>query len=248
MNEKKNIRLILAYDGSRYHGWQRQKGMPTIQEEVETCIHKIINEPVKLIASGRTDAGVHALYQVCHFMTLSNIAPESLKRGLNALLPDEIFIKEAEYCPLNFHSRYNTKSKTYEYRILNRMEPDVFRRSYVWHIRRPLDLHEMKRCCFILLGKHDFSSFRSTGSGNLNPVREMMRSEIHGPAEDILNFVFEANGFLRHMVRNIVGTIVEVGRGRIGSQEFMKIFESRDRRMAGMKAPSQGLFLTMVRY
>jgi len=248
MGEKKNIRLMLEYDGSLYHGWQQQKGESTIQGVMEDRIQMMIKGPVKLIASGRTDAGVHALNQVCHFITRSGIDPESFRRGLNSLLPDDILIKRAEYAPLDFHSRYHTKSKTYEYRILNQEEPNTFLRNYTWHIRVKLELIEMERCLSLLKGKHDFTSFRSSGSGNMNPVREMMRAEIHGPEEGIIRLVFEADGFLRHMVRNIVGTVFEVGRGRISFDQFVEIFQSKDRRMAGIKAPPQGLFLKEVRY
>ena len=246
--EKKNIRLIVGYDGSRYHGWQRQKGVPTIQEILEDRIQVMTKEPVRLIASGRTDAGVHAFNQVCNFITKSNIDPDSIHRGLNSLLPDDIFIGQAEYVPLDFHSRYNAKSKTYEYRILNRRQPDLFLRFYIWHIREKLDHEGMSKCIALLIGKHDFSSFRSTGSRNKNPVREMMRAELHGPETGVIHFVFEADGFLRHMVRNIVGTIVDAGRGRIGLDEFMDVFRARDRQMAGIKAPPQGLFLKGVKY
>jgi len=248
MEKRKNIRLILEYDGSRYHGWQRQIGVPTLQEIIEERIHMMIREPVKLIASGRTDAGVHALNQVCNFITETKIDPISIERGLNGLLPDDILIKQAEYVPLDFHSMYSARSKTYEYRILNRKEPDVFLRFYTWHIIRDLDLGEMRKCVSFLCGKHDFSSFRSSGSGNINPGREMIRAELHGPDKGVLRFVFESDGFLRHMVRNIVGTVVEVGQGKMGFNEFVEIFQSKDRRKAGIKAPPQGLFLTKVQY
>ncbi len=248
MREKKNVRLDLKYDGRRYHGWQRQKNVPTIQGIVENRIEMMTGESVKLISSGRTDAGVHALGQVCHFITKTGIDPKSIQRGINSLLPDDILISHAEYAPLDFHSRYSAKSKTYEYRVLNRKEPDVFLRFYTWHIDRELDLVKMKKCMAQLGGKHDFSSFRSSGSGNKNPVREMIRAELHGPHEDVLHFVFEADGFLRHMVRNIVGTVAEVGQGKMGFKEFMEVFQSGDRRRAGIKAPPQGLFLKAVRY
>jgi tRNA pseudouridine38-40 synthase len=248
MDEKKNIRLILEYDGSRYHGWQRQADGPTIQGIIEEKIQLMTREPVRLIASGRTDAGVHALNQVCNFITKTKIDPNALQRGLNALLPDDILIKKAEYVPLDFHAMYSAKSKTYEYRILNRKEPDVFIRSYAWHIKRGLGIEGMHKCVSSLCGKHDFSSFRSTGSGNRNPVREMMRAELQGPDQGLLRFVFEADGFLRHMVRNIVGTVVEVGQGKMGFDEFGEIFQSKDRRRAGLKAPPQGLFLIEVQY
>jgi len=248
MVEKKNIKLILAYDGSLYHGWQRQIGAPTLQGIIEEKLHIITRESVTLIASGRTDAGVHALHQVCNFTTKTKIAPSELKRGLNALLPDDILIKHVEYVPLDFHAMYNTRSKTYEYRILNQREPDIFLRSYTWHLERDLDLEEMRRCISSLRGRHDFSCFRSSGSGNTNPIREMMRAELHGPDEWLVRFVFEADGFLRHMVRNIVGTVVEVGQGKRGFDEFWEIFQARDRCKAGTKAPPQGLFLTKVDY
>jgi tRNA pseudouridine38-40 synthase len=248
MADKKNIRLILEYDGSRYHGWQRQLGASTIQGIMEDKLQIMTSEPARLIASGRTDAGVHALNQVCNFVSETKIEPSSLKRGLNALLPDDILIKRAEYVPLDFHAMYSARSKTYEYRILNRKEPDIFLRSYVWHLEKDLDVDTMLQCVSSLRGKNDFSSFRSSGSGNKNPVREMMRAELRGPAQGLLRFVFEADGFLRHMVRNIVGSVVAAGLGKMGFDQFWEMFQSNDRRKAGVKAPPQGLFLVNVEY
>jgi tRNA pseudouridine38-40 synthase len=248
MDEKKNMRLLLEYDGSRYHGWQRQVDGPTIQGIVEENLQIMTRERVSLIASGRTDAGVHALNQVCNFITKTRIDPNALQRGLNALLPDDILIKKAEHVPLDFHAMYSAKGKTYEYRILNRKEPDVFLRSYAWHLAKDLDIEAMHKCISTLCGKHDFSSFRSSGSGNRNSVREMTRAELHGPDQGLLRLVFEADGFLRHMVRNIVGTLVQVGHGKMGFDEFSAIFQSKDRRKAGVKAPPQGLFLMEVQY
>ena len=245
---ERNIKLVLEYDGTRYHGWQRQTGARTIQGLIEEKILIMTKEPVKLIASGRTDAGVHAFNHVCNFITLTRIDPLSFKRGLNALLPDDVFVKQAEDVPIDFHAMYSAESKTYEYRILNQEDPDVFLRLYAWHIPQALELTEMRTCISSLRGEHDFSSFKSTGSGNLNPVRKMMRAEMDEPDNGLVRFVFEANGFLRHMVRNIVGTVVEVGQRKLGVNEFMKIFQARDRREAGVKAPPQGLFLTDVRY
>jgi len=244
----RNIKLVVAYDGTRYHGWQRQRNEITIQEVLEKQIEMMTGEPVKLIASGRTDAGVHALNQVCNFITRSTIPLASIKKGLNSLLPDDIFVKEAEYAPIQFHSRYSAKSKTYEYRILNRRQPDLFLRFYTWHIPLELDLAQMQACLPMLVGRHDFSSFRSSGSGKTDPVRHMMRAELHQAEEGILKFIFVADGFLRHMVRNIVGTLMYVGLGKIGADGFLKILHGRDRRLAGIKAPPQGLFLTMVHY
>jgi len=245
---EKNINLILSYDGSHYHGWQRQSNGVSIQSIIEDNIETMLGDPVKLIASGRTDAGVHAINQVCNFITRSDIGPDAIKRGLNSLLPDDILVKNAEYVPLEFHARYNARNKTYEYRILNREYPDVFLRHYLWHVRTPLDTKAMAKCLSILKGRHDFSSFKSSGSGNNNPVRSISRAELHGPEDDLLRFIIEADGFLRHMVRNIVGTVVEVGLGKINADRFKEVLEAKDRQLAGIKAPPQGLFLVKVSY
>lgn len=240
--------MVVAYDGRHYHGWQRQKGAATVQGVLEEGIRRITGQPVKLIASGRTDAGVHALHQVCHFTTHSSLDPESIRRGLNAVTPVDIFIQETADAPPGFHARYSAVSKTYEYRVLNREHPDLFLRFYTWHIPLKLDLAKMQACLPMLLGRHDFSSFRSSGSGETDPVRHMLRAELQETEEGILRFIFEANGFLRHMVRNVVGTLTDVGLGKIEPAGFLEIFHGRDRRLAGIKAPPQGLFLTMVKY
>ena len=176
-----------------------------------------------------------------------SIPPDSLRKGLNALLPDDIFVKDAQIAPLDFHSRYDCKSKLYEYRILNRETPDIFRRKYVWHIRCPLDIDGVRHCMGSLRGTRDFSCFKSTGSGNTNPVRTVILAEFEG-AQGNLFFRIKADGFLRHMVRNIVGTLVDVGWGKITPARFKEILDSRDRQMAGIKAPPQGLFLMEVNY
>ena len=243
-----NIRLTVAYDGSRYHGWQRQKNSTTVQGNIEDRIRLMIGEHPRLIASGRTDAGVHAHRQVCNFVTRSKIRPPAIRKGLNSLLEDDIFIIEAAYVPMKFHARYSAVSKTYEYLILNREDPDIFRRNYLWHVRPPLDSKLMAGALSLLEGTHDFSSFRSSGSDNHNPVRTVTRAELHNPADGLLRIIIEADGFLRHMVRNIVGTLAGVGRGKITPRRFEEIFGSKDRRLAGVKAPPQGLFLVEVRY
>lgn len=245
----KNIKLVLQYDGKNYHGWQRQKNDITIQGLLEDNIEKMTGKPVILYASGRTDSGVHALYQVCNFKSETKIDPESIRNGLNSLLPDDIYIKEAEYVDPEFHSRYSAKRKSYEYRVWNMKERNIFLRDYTWHIEHDLDLKEMENCLSMLVGKKDFSSFKSSGSGNINPVREMYKADlIHHNEEGIVCFFFEAEGFLRHMVRNIVGTVTDAGLGRITSDDFEEIIKSMDRKKAGIKAPPQGLFLTMVNY
>jgi tRNA pseudouridine38-40 synthase len=248
MDNKKNIKLVLEYDGTAYHGWQRQKNSITIQEVLEENLKLILSEPITLMGSGRTDAGVHALHQVCNFTTSSNLSPDTLRRGLNSLLGGDISISRAEYVPPEFHSRYSVRSKIYEYRIWNKREKDVFLRRYSWQVRESLNLGKMKECLELLIGRHDFSAFKSTGSRNRDPVREMLRADLFINGGGLITIVFEADGFLRHMVRNIVGTVVEAGRGKTSVDEFKEIFFSLDRTKAGVKAPPQGLFLTMVNY
>lgn len=249
MSEQKNIKMILQYDGTNYHGWQRQKSDVTVQSLIEEKLQIMTGKPVTLFASGRTDAGVHALHQVCNFISDTKIDPESIRRGLNSLLPHDVFILKSEYAGLDFHSRYSARSKSYEYRILNRKEKDVFLRNYAWQMGYKLDLPEIRECLALLVGRHDFSSFKSSGSSNVCPVREMFRAEVSDPDDHgIIRFFFEAEGFLRHMVRNIVGTLVDAGTGKISFSDFQEILRSRDRKKAGIKAPPQGLFLTMVDY
>jgi tRNA pseudouridine38-40 synthase len=246
--DQKNIRLIMAYDGTRYHGWQRQKNAMSLQELIEEKLQVMTGASHNLIASGRTDAGVHALNQVCNFLTRSTIPPLSLQRGLNSLLPDDIFIKDTGYVPIHFHSRHSAKSKIYEYRILNSETPDLFQRRFQWQIRPPLNVDVMRVCLSHLSGSHDFSSFRSSGSNNIDPVRSVLNAEIHGTENGRLRIVIEADGFLRHMVRNIVGTVVEAGLGKISPRRFREIVSLKDRQAAGVKAPPQGLFLVEVKY
>ena len=241
--------MVLQYDGTRYHGWQWQKNASTIQAVVEEKIQDLTKEQVRVIASGRTDTGVHALHQVCHFLSHSDMDPESIRKGLNSLLPEDILVRHVEQAPSDFHARYSVKSKAYEYRILNREQPDLFLRHYAWHVARKLDLTRMEACVSFLRGRHDFSSFKSARSDNLNPVREMIRAELHGLSEEgLIRFVFEADGFLRHMVRNIVGTLFAVGRGRVGPERFAGIIAARDRSLAGATAPPCGLVLAEVYY
>ncbi|RLB42019.1 MAG: tRNA pseudouridine(38-40) synthase TruA [Deltaproteobacteria bacterium] len=246
---QRNIRLTLAYEGTRYHGWQRQVGQISIQEVLEQAASKIVCHEVRVIGAGRTDSGVHALGQVCNFAIHSPIPVQDLRKGLNSLLPEDIRVLLAEEVPCHFHSRYHAKRKIYVYRILNAQQPDIFARRYEWHIPVALETKAMAQCLSIVKGTHDFSAFRSSGSSNRNPVRTVFRAEIaHGTNPSRILMLYEADGFLRHMVRNIVGTVVSVGLGKIKVQDFRRILESRDRKRAGMKAPSKGLFLVKVLY
>jgi tRNA pseudouridine38-40 synthase len=208
----------------------------------------MVSEPVALIASGRTDAGVHARGQVCNFRTRTGHDCGILRKGLNALLPRDVFIRSVEEAAPDFHARYHAKSKLYEYRIFNRDERDPFGRHYHWHIPLPLDQAAMRECLGSVTGTHDFSAFRSSGSGNANPVRTVLMARLAALESGLVTIEMQADGFLRHMVRNLVGTMAAVGLGRMDPEGFRAVLESGDRRRAGRKAPPQGLFLMRVFY
>ena len=245
---RKNYKVVLEYDGSNFHGWQRQKGVLTIQEVVETRLAIMTQAPVRLIGAGRTDAGVHAQGQVANFMSETLISPERLLRGLNSLLPDDIVGLDLTPVHLEFHARFLARSKVYEYRIHNGTVAPALGRQYDWHISQPLNWGPMETCLKSLEGKHDFASFQATGSNIRNTEREVFSTRIAPTAKHIWTITIEANGFLRHMVRNIVGTLVEVGRGKLTESEFSAIVAAHDRKQAGMTAPARGLCLKEVRY
>ena len=244
----RTIKLLIEYDGTNYQGWQVQPRGPTIQGTLEEKLRLLTGEPIQLIGSGRTDSGVHALGQVAHFKTQSQMDVHSIQRALNSLLPHDIVIQKIEEVEEGFHARRHSKSKLYEYRILNRNLCSAFHRGYVWHIPQKLNLKEMKEAAQYLIGEHDFSSFRSVGTPTRTAVRKVIRAEWKRDREGFLCFKIEATGFLKQMVRAMVGTLVEVGRGRIRAAEFQEILDSKDRRKAGPTAPAQGLFLKEVKY
>lgn len=244
----RKIRLLVEYDGTSYQGWQIQAQGQTIQGVIQERLTRILGEPVHLVGSGRTDAGVHALGQVAHFTTRNVLDLGSLHRALNSLLPEDILVLKVEEVDEAFHARKSAKSKVYEYRILNRPLRSVFCRSYAWHIPYPLNWEEIRRATEKLLGRHDFSSFRSTGTPTKNAIREVFRAEWAEGRDGLMRFEIEADGFLKQMVRAIVGTLVEVGRGKIDAEGFQRIIDSRDRRLAGPTAPAHGLFLKEVKY
>ena len=239
----------MAYDGSAYHGWQRQKNALTVQQVLEEKISLMVGSSVAVIGSGRTDAGVHAIGQVCNFFHSSKIKEEDMIKGLNAIIPDDIFIKDAAEVPKSFHSRYSAAAKTYNYVILNRHDPDIFQRNYLWHIKKILDTNSMKHCLAKIEGSFDFSSFMAADNKpQSNTVRTMFMTKLNICDHGIINMTFKANGFLRHMVRNIVGTVAEVGLGKRSTTEFIDILSAKDRKTAGKTAPAQGLFLMEVVY
>ena len=243
-----NIRLVLEYDGSGYHGWQRQAGSLSIQEIIESRLGVMFGTKIGVRASGRTDAGVHARGQVVNFYIRARLKPDEILRGLNSLLPKDIVVLEADEVDDSFHSRFSAVSKIYEYHILNRPVPSALLRRYAWHVRQPLAEAPMEACLKAICGFKDFSAFMASGSPVSSTERKMFRAELERPGPDRLKFTYEANGFLRYMVRNLTGTIVEVGKGKRTLEEFQNILDGRDRRKAGMTAPPNGLYLITVNY
>ncbi len=244
----RNIKLLIEYDGTRYHGWQIQPDTLTIQEVIQKKIEVMTRHPVRLTASGRTDAGVHALGQVASFATSAQIPTEGFRRGLNSLLPPDIIIKSAEEVAGDFHPQFGARKKIYLYRILNCELPSAIQRNHSWHIPEFLDVPAMEHAAQHLVGRHDFSSFQAADPDGADPVREVFQADCRREEGNFLSFTIAADGFLKHMVRNIVGTLVDVGKGKISGEEFRWILGARDRRQAGLTAPPQGLFLMEVRY
>ncbi len=243
----RTIKLTIEYDGTQYHGWQVQPNGITIQEVLEKKIEMMTRQSVRLIGSGRTDAGVHALGQVAHFQTDSAIPVEGFRRGLNSLLPPDITIISAEEADSRFHAQYGAQRKTYLYLILNRENPSALYRNFAWHIPGSLSMASMEEASACLVGKKDFTSFQGANTDTEDPVREVFRAA-WSRKKDFLRFQIEADGFLKHMVRNVVGTLVDVGKGKISPQDYGRILDSRDRRQAGMTAPARGLYLVEVAY
>ena len=244
----KNIRLVLEYDGTGLAGWQRQPNRPTIQGLVEEALSRVLDRPATLHGAGRTDAGVHARGQTANFRTDSPRTLEEIVRGGNALLPAQIALLSAVEVPLDFHARYSAKSKVYDYDLLLTPVKTALQARYVWPQPPGLDLEAMSRALGLLLGRHDFSSFQSTGTEVKTAVRDMLAAELTEGPGGLVRISLEADGFLRHMVRAVVGTLVLVGRGRIGLDDFEAILLARDRSRAGPTAPPQGLFLRAVKY
>jgi tRNA pseudouridine38-40 synthase len=246
---KRNIKLILEYEGTNYHGWQSQigSGMPTIQDVLEHALEKLTTEQIKTVSSGRTDAGVHALGHVANFKTASRIPAEAWAPALNHLLPNDIRVLLSEEVPDDFHARFSAQGKIYQYRILNRQSPSALYRNYSWYMNQRLNLKNMRSAAACLVGKHDFTAFRSSGCGAKTPVRTLKELTIKKHGEFVEVFL-EADAFLMHMARNIVGTLVEVGLNRRPVEDVKRILLSRDRNKAGRTAPSCGLYLYRVFY
>jgi tRNA pseudouridine38-40 synthase len=242
-------KAVVEYDGTAYHGWQLQKDLPTVQGELESTLERILRIPTRIHAAGRTDAGVHARGQVAHFCADWRHPVEKLQRGCNALLPPDIAIHSLEPAADEFHARHSAVSKIYVYTILNRAIPSPLHRLYSWHIPLALDRSLMAEAAECLLGTHDFAAFGAPTEGTPSTVRRILATKIEGDTErGNLKFSIQGTGFLRYMVRSLVGTLVDVGKKRIKPADFADILRSRDRSLAGATAPPQGLCLHSVHY
>lgn len=244
---ERNIKLMVAYDGTAYHGFQRQANGITIQEILEDRLAVIFGHPVKVNGSGRTDSGVHAYGQVINFLTTGKIPLTKIPQAVNGILPPDIVIVSAEEAAPDFHARRSAKSKTYIYRIYNAQLRNPFERNHSWHVRGDLNVPLMDKIVQQVVGTHDFSAFRAAGGAPVSPAKTIYQAYCRRE-DTIVIFSFHGSGFLYHMVRNLVGTIVEIGLGRRQPEEFSVILDSLDRKKAGITAPPEGLYLMSVQY
>lgn len=243
----RNISLVLAYDGTNYHGWQRQPGVVTIEQKVREALQKILDHETKVYAGARTDSGVHAMGQVINFFTEKGIELQNLSRGLNSILPHDIRVMDASDVDEGFHARYSARSKTYVYCILNQLYNSPFLIRYVLHWPHSLDIGAMKEAVSWLIGDHDFSAFKKKNEFYKNPVREVKRAKVVKRA-GMIYIILEATGFLRYMVRTITGTLLLTGQGKINHGNFKEILASKERERAGETVPPHGLFLKKITY
>ena len=245
----RNICLTVAYDGTAYHGFQRQSPpIRAVQNVLEEKLALVFGDTIELAAAGRTDAGVHAMGQVVNFFTDGRIPTARIVRAMNSVLPPDVVVKAAREEGRDFSARHSARSKSYIYRIEQGAVPNPFSERYAWYVDTPLDLAAMNEAAGCLVGKHDFSAFRAAGGAPMLPVRTMYAVEGRWTADGMIELRFRANGFLYHMARNIVGTLVDVGRGRRTAADFAAILASGERKRASATAPARGLFLESVTY
>lgn len=245
----RRVKLAVAYDGTAYSGWQVQPNGTTIQAVMEGAFSRILQEPVRLRAAGRTDAGVHAREQVVDFADAGVRDLETIVHGGNALLPPDIRVLSASVVPETFDARRHTTEKTYRYFLYLSPVASPFLSRYAWHIEAALDLDAIRQGLSHLLGEHDFTSFRGQGCNARSPVRTIFRAEVaKHEVPGLFSIDVAGAGFLRHMVRNIVGTVVNAGKGRHPADHVGEILRARDRSAAGVNAPPHGLFLWRVSY
>ena len=248
----RNIKLVLEYDGTNYHGWQIQPNLPTIQAAVEDAIRHLTNTPIKIIGAGRTDAGVHADGQVANFHTDSTISLDAFQSGINAFLPNDIVVSEATEVDTDFHARFSAISRYYRYTILNRSYPSAQLHRICYHLKSEINIEMANEICQCLLGKRDFSSFQKTGSDRMNPVCNFYQAFCY-IKDNFIYFEFEADSFLRGMVRTIVGTILQCikdpkSKFTEATTQFQNIVNGKDISLAGSSVPASGLSLVNVKY
>jgi tRNA pseudouridine38-40 synthase len=241
------FKVTIEYDGTAYHGWQVQPNGRTIQAVLQEAVARLSGEAVVVVAAGRTDAGVHACGQVISFALQRPVSTQALRSALNALTPPDISITAAEAVGDDFHPRRAARSRIYAYRIWNARWASPFWRRYAWHVPRELDCEQMRAAAAHLLGDHDFTSFQAAGCEARQPVRRVLRSDLDHSGHLVI-YTIEATGFLRHMVRNIIGTLVEVGLGERGAADLPGLLAARNRTLAGPTAPACGLCLQHVNY
>lgn len=245
---QRNILLTLEFDGTPFSGWQIQKDQRSVQQEVRDTLRQMLQEPeLHLTGSGRTDAGVHALGMGANFKTFHTIPLEGLVLGLNALLGSDIVVLEAREVPLDFCARFWARGKQYRYCVWNHHRPSALYRNRAWYVNDPLDLQQMEQASRYLLGRHDFSSFRAAGCASKHPVREIYDIRVYREGSMVVMDV-TGSAFLRHMVRNMAGALVEVGKGIQPSEWIPQLLEARDRRQGARTAPAHGLYLVRVNY
>ncbi|HEX7045312.1 MAG TPA: tRNA pseudouridine(38-40) synthase TruA [Burkholderiales bacterium] len=241
------IAALIEYDGSCFSGWQSQSHARTVQHCVEQALARVADEPVRVTAAGRTDAGVHALAQVIHFDTRAVRTPYSWVRGANSHLPPEIALLWAGEVPKTFHARFAATARHYRYLVLNRSVRPTYLARRVTHEYRPLDVARMRAAARYLLGTHDFTSFRSIQCEARSPVRELRVLDVERRG-DLVQLHACANGFLHHMVRNLAGVLLAIGAGERPPEWAREVLEARDRTKGGVTAPADGLYLTAVEY
>jgi tRNA pseudouridine38-40 synthase len=243
----RNIKLTLCYDGTDFHGWQRQPKLRTVQRVLEEALEQLTGVRPTTTASGRTDAGVHAMGQAVHFLTASRHATETFVRALNAIMPRDVRVLDATEMPQSFHATLDAKSKRYRYAIDNARIASPFGLRYCWHVPLPLDVEAMRRAGSALIGRHDFRSFETDWPNRMSSVRTIVDLAV-GREGDTVTIEVEADGFLYNMVRSIAGTLVLVGNGKRPESWVSEVLAAQDRVEAGPTAPPQGLFLVVVRY
>lgn len=244
---ERTLKLTIAYEGTAYSGFQRQANALTVQQVLEERLAKIFGHQIKVAGAGRTDAGVHAYGQVVSLSTTGSIPTERIPLAARSVLPDDIVVTAAADMAANFHARFDAKSKIYVYRIYTAAVPDPFLRNFAWHLADAPDAALMHSAAQRTVGSHDFSAFRAAGGAPTSPVRTILATSCQENV-GVIEFSFWGSGFLYHMVRNLVGTLVDVGLGRLSEADFAAILASRDRKQAGITAPAQGLYLKEVLY